>query len=449
MLTDLMQKQIAVVGLGISGIATARYLLHQGTTPLLMDSRPQPAALEQAADLADCPRVLGEFDANKLQQMDLIIVSPGIALATPALQQAADAGVEIIGDVELFARVLNAQPVTPPIVAITGSNGKTTVTTLLGEMAHQAGVKVAVGGNIGIPALALLEQDAELYVLELSSFQLETTHSLKARAAVLLNISDDHMDRYSGIAEYAAAKHAIYRGAACAIYNRQDMATLPQGVGRICSFGLDQPQTGSWGVIRDSGDVEWLAKGKEKLLAVAEIAMAGRHNIANALAALALGERAGLPIDSMLKTLRIFKGLPHRCETVGFRAGVRFVNDSKATNVGATLAAIEGLAGGCERLWLIAGGDGKGADFTPLGPLLAQHVAGVFLIGRDAPLLKAVAPTASCHSSLQDAVNAAYRQAAAGDLILLSPACASLDMFNNFEQRGEAFRQAMAEVQDD
>ena len=343
----------------------------------------------------------------------------------------------MIGDIELFARAVDA-----PVVAVTGSNGKSTVASMVGEMARRSGSAVLTGANLGEPALSLLERGAELYVLELSSFQLERTFSLRPAAAAVLNVAADHMDRYRSIEEYADAKRRIYDGASVAVVNLGDsrvrsMVAPPRP--RI-AFSLDEPDEGAFGV-SGIGDAAWLAFGKRRLMRADRLPLAGRHNLANALAALALGHSIGLPFPAMLEALRAFRGLAHRCELVADTGGVHWYNDSKATNVGATLAAIEGLGTG-EGLVLIAGGEGKGANFSPLRPAVAAHVQAVVLFGRDAPLLEdALRGAAPLHraADLREAVECAGRLVPARGQVLFSPACASFDMFDDYRARGAAF----------
>ncbi|MEL0168531.1 MAG: UDP-N-acetylmuramoyl-L-alanine--D-glutamate ligase [Pseudomonadaceae bacterium] len=440
-------KQRIIVGLGSSGLSVARYLAGQGLSFAVADTRQNPPGLEQLkrfAPMADL--YLGELDEKLLSSADELIVSPGIALATPALQAAAKAGVSIVGDIELFARAAKA-----PIVAITGSNAKSTVTTLVGEMAQAAGVKVAVGGNLGTPALDLLDQQAELYVLELSSFQLETTDRLNALVATVLNVSEDHMDRYSGLPAYHMAKHRIFRGAQQVVINRDDALSRPLVADQLpcLTFGLSRPDFKGFGLREQDGQT-WLAYEFTALMPVSELRIRGSHNQSNALAALALGQAAGLPMDAMLQALKVFPGLAHRCQWVGSHAGVEFFDDSKATNVGAALAAINGFAadmGG--KLVLIAGGDGKGADFSSLRKPVAQSCRAVVLLGRDAELIAAALDPQTQLvrvSSIEEAVTAAAALAEQGDLVLLSPACASLDMFRNFEERGRLFAEAVGRL---
>ncbi len=436
-----------VVGLGKSGMSLVRFLANRGVSFAVADTREHPPEL--ATLRRDYPQVevrCGELDVEFLCRADELYVSPGLALATPALQQAAMRGVKLSGDIELFARNAKA-----PIVAISGSNAKSTVTTLVGEMAAAAGKRVAVGGNLGTPALDLLSDDVELYVMELSSFQLETTDQLGAEVATVLNISEDHMDRYSGLPAYHLAKHRIFRGARQVVVNRQDALTRPLiGEGVPCwTFGLNTPDRNGFGLREENGE-KYLAFQFDNLMPVRELKIRGGHNQANALAALALGHAVGLPFDAMLASLKTFAGLVHRCQWLRELNGVNYYDDSKATNVGAALAAIEGLGADIDgKLVLIAGGDGKGADFTPLQAPVAAHCRAVVLLGRDADLLAATfgdsVPLVRV-TTLEEAVQRAADIAQEGDAVLLSPACASLDMFKNFEERGQLFARAVGDL---
>ncbi len=436
-----------VVGLGKSGMSLVRFLANRGVSFAVADTREHPPEL--ATLRRDYPQVevrCGALDVEFLCRADELYVSPGLALATPGLQQAAMRGVKLSGDIELFARNAKA-----PIVAISGSNAKSTVTTLVGEMAAAAGKRVAVGGNLGTPALDLLSDDVELYVMELSSFQLETTDQLGAEVATVLNISEDHMDRYTGLPAYHLAKHRIFRGARQVVVNRQDALTRPLiGEGVPCwTFGLNKPDRNGFGLREENGE-KYLAFQFDNLLPVRELKIRGGHNQANALAALALGHAVGLPFDAMLASLKTFAGLVHRCQWLRELNGVNYYDDSKATNVGAALAAIEGLGADIDgKLVLIAGGDGKGADFTPLKAPVAAHCRAVVLLGRDADLLAATfgdsVPLVRV-TTLEEAVQRAADIAQEGDAVLLSPACASLDMFKNFEERGQLFARAVGDL---
>ncbi len=422
-------KQVVIIGLGKTGLSCVTYFRQRGITPLVMDTRDNPPGKESLP--ADCRLITGPLDTEILCTASLIVASPGIALATPALQAAQAAGVEIIGDIELFAREAKA-----PVVAITGSNGKSTVTTLVGLMAEQAGFRVGVGGNIGTPALDLLLEPADLYVLELSSFQLETTSSLQPAAATILNLSEDHLDRYDGMAGYLKAKQRIFNHASHIVINRDDAATIPPEQAYWKSFGLNSDSYGR--VQQDDG--LWLSVDGKPVLAVAELNIVGAHNQMNALAAMALADAVNIPQTAQLAVLRSFAGLPHRCQFVREVNGVRWINDSKATNVGSTLAAVAGVSEGVKgRLWLLAGGQGKGQDFSPLQPLLAGQIYRMVCFGQDADILMKLADNTQRVADLDEAIHAVAAEVQPSDWVLLAPACASLDQFRNFEQRGQRF----------
>ncbi len=431
-------KVKAVIGTGITGLSVARFLAQQGVAFVLMDTRVAPPNLDKIQQ--EFPGVTvetGELNLHSLLACDEIIVSPGVAVATPAIAQAKEAGIPVVGDIELFVRYAKA-----PIVAITGSNAKSTVTTLVGEMAKTAGIKVAVGGNLGTPALELLADDVELYVMELSSFQLETVTKLNAKAATILNISEDHLDRYADMRAYILAKLRVYFGAEKIIVNRNDILTHPPlAAGATPIYFGGKADFGAYGVMEQDGE-DYLAKNLTPLLAARELKISGRHNLDNALAALALGDAAAIPMAAMLETLKSFRGLRHRCEFVAQVKGVDFYNDSKGTNIGATQAAIKGLARAPKQLIVILGGEGKGQDFTELNAALTLAPCQVVLIGRDAQLIAdaiggRVAVTFA--GSLAEAVASSLQLANSGDAVLLSPACASFDMFKNYEDRGEQF----------
>jgi UDP-N-acetylmuramoylalanine--D-glutamate ligase len=457
-------RRVLVLGLGVSGLSMARWLAARGAQVRVADSRETPPGLEALQRALPGVTVdLGPFRPESFAGRDLIAVSPGVALAEERIREAVARGVEVVGDVELFARALDAvagarSARRPRIVAITGSNGKTTVTALTGALCKGAGRETLVAGNIGLPvldALADLESGArpwpDVVVLELSSFQLETTAALRPDAAVVLNLSEDHLDRYSGMQAYADAKARIFAGAAIQIVNRDDPWTvaMARATAPTWTFGLDAPVgPRAWGIVPDT-DGEWLAEGTTRILRTSELQLAGRHNAGNALAALALCRAIGLEYPSLREALRSFRGLPHRMELVAEVAGRRFYDDSKGTNVGATVAAIRGLR---EPVVLIAGGDGKGQDFSPLAPAVAARARAVVLIGRDRErIAAAVASTGvPLHraSDMDEAVALAFHAAAPGDAVLLSPACASFDMFRNYEHRAEVFRAAVAGLEE-
>ncbi|GIU38439.1 UDP-N-acetylmuramoyl-L-alanine--D-glutamate ligase [Shewanella colwelliana] len=423
-----------VLGLGATGLSVVRYLAKQGITPLVMDSRENPPGRETLA--SDFPEVLlltGGFDCRYLVQASQIVISPGIPMDTPEIRVAVDMGIDVVGDVELFARAIAELPAC--VIGITGSNGKSTVTTLVGEMAAEAGINYAVGGNIGVPVLNLLDKGYDLYVLELSSFQLETTHSLKCISATCLNISEDHMDRYADLEAYRQAKLNLYRQTKLALFNRDDALTKPNDPMNQTSFGLSAPGGDEWGI-----QAGMLVHGSTEYLSVNDVSLVGSHNHANLLVAMALADSAGIDKKAMISVARQFTGLAHRCELVATRQGVSFVNDSKATNIGATIAALKGLEDHQGQIILIAGGDGKGADFSLLAPVI-QNVAQVITLGMDGDKIAAQFEGAVKVESMAEAVKEAAKLAQAGDIVLLSPACASIDMYANFMARGDDFRQ--------
>jgi UDP-N-acetylmuramoylalanine--D-glutamate ligase len=447
-----------VVGLGKTGVSALRFLAKRGVPVSGTDSRRAPPGLADLGEnAASFDLRLGGFDLSLLDDASQVLMSPGVSLQEPIARAARERGIEVLGDVELFARHVEA-----PVIGITGTNGKSTVTTLLARMAAAAGRRVLAGGNLGVPALDLLEQPVpDLYVLELSSFQLETTSSLELQAAVVLNVTADHLDRYLDVAAYALAKSRIFARAATVVLNADDplvaamrgAVMAPAGVAaprvhaaHIVTFSIEPPPPGAppadYSLLRN-GAQTLLARHGRALLDVARMKISGLHNAANALAALALGEAAGLPMPQMLEALEAFPGLPHRSEWVADVAGVRYVDDSKGTNVGATMAAVAGLPG---PLVMIAGGDGKGQDFRSLAQAFRGKVRHVVLIGKDAPALAAaldgICPTETA-TSMPEAVIAAAHAARAGDTVLLSPACASLDMFRDYAQRGDVFAAAV------
>lgn len=432
-----------VVGLGKTGVSCARYLQQQGLPFVLMDTRAEPpAAGEIRAEFPEAELICGELNEAVLCRASEILLSPGVAKDQPAIQAAVAAGARLSGDIDLFCQAISA-----PVIAITGSNAKSTVTTLVGQMAETAGIDVGIGGNLGTPVLDMLAAgEQSLYVLELSSFQLETVNDLRAEVATVLNVSPDHLDRYNDSLQlYYQAKHRVFRGARQIVINRDDPLTSPlvNSAVKQSSFGLGRPDLNQFGVVEHKGDT-WLAKGLEPLLPVSELKVRGQHNVANALSALALGDAAGLPMVAMLKTLKLFSGLKHRCQWVAEHNGVTYVNDSKGTNVGATVAAIDGLVatlGTDNRIVLIAGGVGKGAEFGDLSPPMARAGRSLILIGEDGPQIDAAITgfTGQYAATMAEAVALATAQARSGDIVLLSPACASFDMFSGFPARGDAF----------
>ena len=433
-----------VAGLGKTGLSIARYLNRNNKSFVVFDTRnAAPGLAEFSAEFPNVPVYLEQIPQEVLSQLTDIITSPGLSLDTPFLQQAMQAGVDVYGDIECLARESDA-----PMVAITGTNGKSTVTTLVGEMAKAAGFRVAVAGNIGTPVLDLLddEHQYDLWVLELSSFQLDLTYSLSPVVATILNVSPDHLDRHHTLEAYVQAKQRIYHQAKVALFNRDDFSTIPteecDSKLPTLSFGKDSPAPGNWGLITQRNKV-YLAKGNECILAADSLLIKGVHNWLNALVACALAEVAGISIEHIIEVLKTFGGLPHRCQWIRTLDGVEWINDSKGTNVGATISAINGIGGSMQgKIVLIAGGQGKGADFQELAQPIADYVRTLVLIGEDADKMEAaldhVVPIVRA-SSLDSAVALARTQAKPGDVVLLSPACASLDMFRDFNHRGEVF----------
>lgn len=442
-----------IVGLGRTGLSCARYLHARGWKVAVTDTRAQPPEL--AALRALDPNIhvsAGGLDARLLQDATCVVASPGVALSQPFFAEARRRGLEVVGDIELFARAVDA-----PVAGITGTNGKSTVTTLVGQMAARAGIPVRVGGNLGEPALDLLPAPGTtnvagrpataLYVLELSSFQLEAVHSLRLKSAAVLNVSPDHLDRYASIEDYAAAKARIFARCDTAVINLDDplVVAMPRPGQRSVGFSLRASIGADYAVATRDG-TWWLMRRGEPLMPVTQMKIKGLHNAANALAALAVGEALGFPMPAMLAELAAFPGLPHRSQWVADIRGVTFINDSKGTNVGATIAAVSGMTG---PLVMIAGGDGKNQDFGPLAEAFRGKVRHTVLIGRDANAvgraLQGICTTESA-ASLEEAVRAAARAARPGDTVLLSPACASLDMFRDYTHRGAVFTQAVREL---
>ena len=430
-----------VAGLGISGVSAVNFLHEKGYRVAVTDSRAVPPGHDQIP--TEVQTSFGQLDQELLLQAEEIVISPGLDPKLPEIQAAIAQGISVVSEIQILRRATEK-----PIMAITGSNAKSTVTTLIGLMAQNAGIKVAVGGNLGRPALDLTKDDPDLYILELSSFQLETTSNLNAEVAVVLNISEDHLDRHGDMFAYHTAKHRIFQGVKKVVFNRDDSLTRPlvPDVTPMQSFGLNAPDLNQYGILREDNGSIWLARGRERLLNSAEMYIQGTHNVANALACLALGEAINLPRDVMLETLKTFKGLEHRCEFVRELDDVRYYNDSKGTNIGATLAAIDGLGAAIEakggKVAIILGGQGKGQDFTALRDSLQKYVKVAVLIGEDCPTIeKAIEGTTTLlHAeSLQEAVALSQQNTQANDVVLLSPACASFDMFTGYPQRGQHF----------
>ena len=447
-------SRVLVLGLGETGLSMVRWLSAQHANLRVADTRSAPPSLVQASQYVAAEQIFcGNFNDALFDGIELIAISPGVPLHDAVVARAIARGIEVVGDIELFAQSLPKDN-RPHILAITGANGKTTVTSMVEHICKAAGKDAVAAGNISPAVLDIvLERGAnqpEVWVLELSSFQLETTYSLHADAATVLNISEDHLDRYADMAEYSAAKARIYSGCGIQVLNRDDerCMSMARAECKTITFGLSRPGTESeFGIERADGEI-WLMQGKQRLLKASELQVAGLHNVANALAALALSSAIDFPMDTLVEALRSFKGLPHRVERVAEMDGITYYDDSKGTNVGATVAALQGL--GCKSV-LIAGGEGKGQNFAPLNSAVAQHARAVVLIGRDAPLIAAALNGSGVKvvraENMQDAVHQATRLAQRGDAVLLSPACASFDMFRNYKHRAEVFIQSVHELE--
>ncbi|HHF3095010.1 TPA: UDP-N-acetylmuramoyl-L-alanine--D-glutamate ligase [Vibrio diabolicus] len=420
---------VVVVGLGITGLSVVKHL--RKNQPQLVvkviDTRVNPPGAERLPE--DVQLHSGGWNADWLSHADLIVTNPGIALATPEIQAVLEKGTTVVGDIELFAWAVQK-----PVIAITGSNGKSTVTDLTGVMVKAAGLDVGVGGNIGVPALDLLEQDADMYVLELSSFQLETTSSLKLKAAAFLNLSEDHMDRYQGMSDYRQAKLRIFDHAALAVVNRDDQETFPDAEMPLVTFGSDNQDFG----LEVDGNRTWLLDHGQRVVASDELKLVGKHNLSNALVALALLKAAGVDYHNALNALKNYTGLTHRCQVVADNQGVKWVNDSKATNIASTMAALSGLES-TGKLYLLVGGVGKGADFSPLKPIFATLNLQLCCFGADGDEFMPLHESAIRFDTMEDVIQQVSSQLKPGDMVMLSPACASFDQFDNFMARGDVF----------
>ena len=443
-------RDVLVLGLGLTGFSLARHLVARGARVRVADTRPSPPfAADFAAALPGIALATGPFTATTLAGADLIAISPGVPLAEPPIAAAVARGVEVVGDVELFARAL---PPGQRVLAITGSNGKTTVTALTGALCRAAGLTTCIAGNIGAPVLDALPAEGrwpDVFVLELSSFQLETTASLGPVAATVLNVTENHLDRYAGIDAYAAAKARIFSAGGIQVLNRDDPRSYAMRIpGHLVqTFGAGVPESEeAWGLVERvvaTRDV-WLARGGALLLPAADLKLVGRHNALNALAALALVSAVAKIDRAVLAELMRFEGLPHRMARVAEAGGVVYVDDSKGTTVAATQAALDGID---RPVVLIAGGDGKGQDFSPLAPVVDARCRAVLLIGRDAPILeRALTGTRAAIErvgTLDAAVHRAVQLARPGDAVVLSPACASLDQFTNYVERGVRYAERL------
>jgi UDP-N-acetylmuramoylalanine--D-glutamate ligase len=447
-IATLKNKQILVLGAGLTGMSCVRFLAKHQLACHLNDSRENIINSEEfLQSFPDCSLQLGAWNQALIKNAQVILVSPGIDLAAEGLLEIISSDCQVMGDVELFCQITNK-----PILAVTGSNGKSTLVSLLAHIGTSLGKNVALGGNIGMPVLEQLSEEIDCYILELSSFQLETLKSMKAVAASVLNVSDDHLDRHLTIENYSAIKQRIFQQCDTAVINRDDklsyshvnLQTKP-----TVSFGSNCAQQGEFGLVLEAS-IYYLTFGDEKLVSLEELPLAGMHNALNYLAALALGHCFGWSIADMVSHFSSFKGLAHRCQRIATTDNITWINDSKATNVGATLAAINGLSSTLvgNKLILIAGGDGKGADFSPLKESIENVVSYVITLGKDGAEIAQLTKHSQQVESLAEAVNLANQHASYGDIVLLSPACASIDMFKNFAQRGEIFTDAVIALQE-
>ncbi len=442
---DQKLKYILIVGLGVTGLSVVRFLYKQNIKFIVADSRSKPPGLDiLKSEYPDIRIYLGAFEESLFINAQQIIISPGVSQQQPSIQNAIKKGIKIAGDIELFA-----QQVSAPVIAVTGSNGKSTVVSLLGEMAQAANIKVIVGGNIGIPILDVMRDECELYILELSSFQLESLQSLNPIAATVLNVSHDHMDRYNNFESYIKTKERIYNHCEAAVINRDDNKISMMGAAHHCvsGFTLNEPVHNDFG-LREINNQQWLCQGNEPLIETASLKITGSYNLANALASLALGHAADIPMKYMLTALKAFNGLQHRTQWVSGKNKLSWINDSKGTNVGATLAAINGVPIK-NKLILIAGGVAKNADFSPLKTALCEKARHVVLMGQDAADIEQTLQQCvaiSYAKNMFEAVKIAATVAHTGDTVLLSPACASFDMFKNYEHRGEIFVEAIGKL---
>lgn len=441
-MTVARQKTL-IVGLGVTGVSCARYLASRDDVTVVDTREAPPGLAEFEREFPGVPVHVGAARIDDVGRFDRVVVSPGVSLGHPLLADV-PSRVAMVSDIDLFCEAARA-----PVVAVTGTNGKSTVTSLVGHLLNGAGVRAVVGGNLGVAALDLLDRHAEAYVLELSSFQLERMAAHHFRAATILNVTEDHLDRHGSMAAYVAAKQRIYRDCELAVAHRAETATYPESGCTMTTFGSDAPERGHWGIRMHEGQ-RWLAQGESLIVASASLPLAGAHNELNVLAAMALTSVFGVSLDVVAEAACRFEGLPHRCQRVAEKGGVVYINDSKATNVGATEAALVGLGttlpGDAPHIVLIAGGDGKGADFRALADVVGRFVKALVLLGRDAPALQAaLGEQTDTHrvNDMDEAVRLAAQLAARGDLVLLSPACASLDMYRNFAARGDHFARAV------
>lgn len=442
LINQLSNKKILILGAGLTGLSCVRFLQSINVACAVNDSRTVVSGLIES-EYNDVRFELGAWNTQLLNEAEIVLASPGIDLIKEGLLPHLKPSCKVLGDIELFC-LLNEKPV----IAVTGSNGKSTVVSLLAHIGQKLGINIALAGNIGTPILSQLQDEIDCYVLELSSFQLETTHHMCSVAATVLNISDDHLDRHQTIENYAQIKQKIFENCINPVINRDDLLAIGNMPEQSLSYGVDRPAVGDFGLVQTEGQT-FLTFGDELLINVELLPLAGQHNHINYLSALALGYKAGWPVKEMIGHLSSFTGLAHRCQRIVSNDDVQWINDSKATNIGATLAAIKGISANLsnkQQLILIAGGDGKGADFTQLEPAVTEHVAHMFLLGKDAHEIAKISTKHTIVESMQDAVIQASKLAAKNDIVLLSPACASIDMFTNYMVRGDKFIAAVNDL---
>lgn len=449
----MTKEEKVIVGLGETGLSVAKFLASQNQKFKVIDSRTSPPALTTLRQLMPEVEIeVGALNQKTILEASELVVSPGLSLKTPAIAEAMEQGVPVTGDIDIFSKSISK-----PIIAVTGSNGKSTVVAILANILQKAGKDFGLGGNLDganfKPALDLLEEDEkDFYILELSSFQLETTENLSAEVAVILNLSADHMDRYDSLNDYHRAKLKIFNGCRQVVINRDEIYSYPvtQLEVPVWDFGFSRPGINGLGLLEEDDD-QYLAYQFEKIVSVNELKVFGQHNISNVLAAASLALAIDIDLETIRAAIKEFNGLPHRCEWVAEVSGVDFYNDSKGTNVGATMAAVEGLGQRIDgHIILIAGGIGKGADFRSLVPVINRWGKEVILIGQDAiEMASNFDKDVSTYfaTDMADAVSTALKHASSGDAVLLSPACASFDMFENFQHRGRAFKESVGQLQ--
>jgi len=445
-LLQLKNKRIVVLGLGLTGMSFVRFLTDNAFKFVVNDSRTANQQFDVfKSQYPDIKLITGCWDSKIIENAEILLVSPGVDITKPEIADYISSQCQVWGDIELYARLVNT-----PCVAVTGSNGKSTVVNLLHHIGQKLGINTQLGGNVGVPILDTINAKVELLVLELSSFQLETLSSLTPQVACILNVSDDHLDRHKTMKTYTSLKQRIYLNAKTTVYNRDDSATKPEVNTNETSFGKTVPVNGNWGLVQSQDGLS-LAFGEQILMPVSQLPISGIHNATNVLAAFAIGYLLGWNLEKMVAAVPSFSGLAHRCQLVSKQNNITWINDSKATNVGATVAAIEGISptlSANQKIILIAGGDSKGADLSLLKTVINQHVSKLYALGKDKDKLLALAENSQAVESMEEAVSLANQAANNADVVLLSPACASIDMFANFAERGDAFVNAISHLRE-